>query len=88
MAKSIKKNYLYNLAFQILQVLAPLITAPYIARIIGPEGNGVSSFTQSIASYFILFASVGVASYGQRQIAMERDNKRKRSKNFLGIVPV
>ena len=82
MKKSIRKNYFYNLAFQIVTILLPLITAPYLARILGVSGTGISSYTLSIVSYFILFGSVGVASYGQREIAMNRDHKDKYSKIF------
>ena len=80
--KSIKKNYLYNLSFQILTILIPLITTPYLARILEVSGIGISSFTISIASYFILFSSFGIAEYGQRQIAMERSDKKKYSTTF------
>lgn len=82
MKKSIRKNYLYNLLFQILTILIPLITAPYLSRILGVSGIGISSYTLSIVSYFILFGSVGVASYGQREIAMNRNDIRKRTKIF------
>ena len=79
MKKSVRKNYLYNLLFQIVTILLPLVTAPYLARILGVSGIGISSYTLSIVSYFILFGSVGVASYGQREIAMNRENFKKRS---------
>lgn len=82
MKKSIRKNYFYNLAFQIVTILLPLITAPYLARILGVSGTGISSYTLSIVSYFILFGSIGVASYGQREIAMNRDHKDKYSRIF------
>ena len=80
--KSIRKNYFYNLLYQVMVVIIPLITAPYLARILGAAGIGVSSYTLSIVSYFILISSVGVASYGQREIAMCRDNREKYSKTF------
>ena len=82
MKKSIKKNYIYNLIYQILSIIIPIITAPYLARVLGVEGTGISSYTLSIVSYFILFGSIGVASYGQREIAMNRDDKYKYSKIF------
>ena len=82
MKKSVRKNYIYNLSFQIMTILLPLVTAPYLSRILGVSGTGISSYTLSIVSYFILFGSVGVASYGQREIAMLRDHKEKYSVVF------
>ena len=82
MKKSIKKNYIYNLIYQILSIIIPIITAPYLARVLGVKGIGASSYTASVVSYFVLFGSIGVASYGQREIAMHRDDKYKYSKTF------
>lgn len=82
MVKSIRKNYVYNLLYQILTILIPVITTPYLARVLGVEGTGISSYTLSIVSYFIILGSVGVASYGQREIAMQRDSKKNISKIF------
>ena len=85
MKKSIKKNYIYNLMYQILLVILPLITTPYISRILGSENIGIYSFTSSIVAYFILFGSLGVALYGQREIAFFQENKIKRSEIFWQV---
>ena len=82
---SIKKNYLYNTIYQILTMITPLITAPYISRVLGSSGVGIYSYTNSIATYFTLFAALGTASYGQREIAMHRDNPKESSKLFWEI---
>lgn len=82
MAKSIKKNYLYNLMYQIVSIIIPVITAPYLARVLGVNNTGIASYTLSIVSYFIVIGSVGVASYGQREIAMHREDKKKKTKIF------
>ena len=82
MAKSIRKNYFYNLLYEIVVLVVPLITAPYLSRVLGADGIGVSSYTLSIVSYFILVANVGTTSYGSREIAMARDNKKEMSKIF------
>ena len=66
MAKSLKKNYIYNLTYQILVMIVPLITTPYLSRVLGAESIGIYSYTLSITTYFILFGSLGVAMYGQR----------------------
>lgn len=84
--KSIKRNYLYNLLYQILILILPIITTPYISRTLGSENIGIYSFTISIVSYFMLFGSLGVHLYGQREIAYVRENKSKLQKTFLEIV--
>ena len=83
--KSIKKNYIYNLVYQILVVIIPLITAPYLARVLGVEGVGIYSYTLSNVSYFILLANIGIASFGQREIAMHRDDRKKTTKIFWDL---
>jgi O-antigen/teichoic acid export membrane protein len=60
-------------------MIFPLITFPYISRILGPEGIGKVSFATSFVSYFILLASIGIPLYGIREIARVRDNKKKLS---------
>lgn len=82
---SVKKNYIYNTFYQILTLVTPLITAPYISRIFGAEGVGIQSYTNSIAMYFTMFAALGTASYGQREIAQHRNDKREYSKIFWEI---
>lgn len=79
---SIKKNYLYNLCYQILTIITPFISAPYTARIFDADGIGIQSYTNSITSYFVLFAVLGAASYGQREIAQHRENRKKVSQIF------
>lgn len=82
---SIKKNILLSGLYQILTLLMPLITAPYIARVLGPEGVGISSFTTSIETYFAMFAALGTASYGTREIARARNDEDRRSQLFWEI---
>lgn len=83
---SIKKNYLYNLSYQILAIILPLITTPYLSRVLGAENIGIYSYSLSITTYFILFGSLGVAMYGQREIAYIQDSIKKRSKVFFEII--
>lgn len=82
---SVKKNFIYNLSYQLLTMVLPIITTPYIARVIGADGIGIQSYTYSIVSYFVLFAMLGVNNYGNRSIAMVRDSKEKLSKTFISI---
>ena len=83
--KTIIKNYIYNLIYQILVLILPLITTPYISRVLGAENIGIYSYTISIVTYFILFGSLGVALYGRRQIAYEQEKGKKYSKTFWEI---
>ena len=85
MKKSISKNYFYNLCYQILVIVLPLITTPYLSRALGAEAIGVYGYTLSIATYFVLFGSLGVAMYGQREIAYLQDEKKKRTITFWEI---
>lgn len=82
---SVKKNFIYNLTYQILIMILPLVTAPYISRVLGDEQLGVFSYTYSIASYFVLFAILGLNNYGNRTIARIRTDKRERSRTFWEI---
>ena len=84
--KSITKNYIYNLIYQVLVLILPLVTTPYISRVLGAENIGIYSYTLSIVTYFILFGSLGVALYGQREIAYYQKDKKKYSIIFWEIV--
>ena len=84
--KSIVRNYMYNLVYQILILILPLITTPYLSRVLGAEGIGIYGYTYSIVTYFVLFGSLGIALYGQREIAYVQDNPIKRKKVFLELI--
>ena len=77
--KSIKKNYIYNLTYQILAILTPLITAPYLSRVLGADGVGTYSYIESVSSYFVLFATLGLTTFGQREISYVQEDREKRS---------
>ncbi|MCV3743088.1 polysaccharide biosynthesis C-terminal domain-containing protein [Lentilactobacillus hilgardii] len=79
------KNFLYNASYQVFILLVPLITTPYIARVLGPNGIGINAYTNSIIQYFVLFGSIGVDLYGNRQIAFVRSNKKKLTQTFYEI---
>lgn len=83
--KKLKKNIILNTLYQILTIITPLITAPYISRVIRTEGVGIYSYTNSLVSYFTMFAALGTASYGVRTIALHRDDKKRYSKTFFEI---
>lgn len=80
---SLKKNLSYNIIYQIFTIMMPLITAPYLSRIIGVSGIGMYSYTFTVAEYFVFFALLGVSNYGNRTIAgCSNDN---RSFTFINI---
>lgn len=83
--KSITKNYIYNVIYQILIIIIPLITTPYLSRVLGAESIGIYSYTLSITTYFILFGSLGISVYAQREIAYVQENKEEKSKIFWEI---
>lgn len=84
--KSVVRNYMYNLIYQVLILILPLITTPYLSRVLGAEGVGIYGYTYSIVTYFVLFGSLGIALYGQREIAYVQDNPRKRKKVFFELI--
>ncbi|WP_337814536.1 flippase [Intestinibacter sp.] len=82
---SIQKNFIFNLAYQILNLLLPLITTPYISRTLGAENIGIYSYTYAIVSTFVMVGSLGIATYGQKEIASYRDNQNKSNTLFWEI---
>lgn len=83
--KTVAKNYIFNLMYQLLAIVLPLITTPYLSRVLGSEPIGIYGYTLSIVTYFVLFGSLGVAMYGQREIAYLQKDKKKRSCTFWEI---
>lgn len=66
---NIKQNILYNVSYRVFQLVLPLVTAPYISRVLGAKGVGLFSYTNAIATYFLLFAMLGISTHGVRAIA-------------------
>lgn len=79
------KNFLYNVSYQLLAIILPLITVPYVSNILGAEGIGDYAFTHANMQYFVIFGMVGITLYGNRQIAYVRDNKEKLKNTFYSI---
>lgn len=82
---SIKKNYIFSLVNKLFAVLVPILVTPFLARVLEPDGNGAISFATSVSSYFILFANLGVETYGQRVISIHRDDSIFLKKFFIEI---
>lgn len=82
---SLKKNFIYSISYQILLIVLPLITTPYISRVLGADGIGKYSYTQSVAAYFVLMAMLGISQHGNRCISQCADDINKRSLFFWNI---
>lgn len=66
---SIKKNLFYNMSYQVIGMLVPLVSSPYLSRVLGAENLGIHAYTMSIVMYFIMFILLGIGNYGNRTIA-------------------
>ena len=83
--KSLKKNLSFQTAYQLLATMLPLITSPYLSRVLGAEQLGVFSYTNSVVQYFVLFAMLGTVNYGTRSIAGCKENHEKCAEVFWNI---
>ena len=83
---SVAINYIFNLGYQLLIVLVPLIVTPYVSRVLGAEGIGAYSYAQSIVSCFALAAALGTAVHGQRVVAVVREDAADRTRVFYEIL--
>ena len=83
---SLRTNFVYNLIYQVVSLITPLVTAPYVARVLGAEGVGIYSYTQSIVIYFTLIGGLGSNTHGRREIAASRDNQQMMSNLFYEIM--
>lgn len=82
---SIKKNIVYNTILTVSNVAFPIVTTPYVSRILGVENVGVANFATTFATYFVLFASLGIPLYGIREIAKQNNDQEALSKSFSEI---
>ncbi len=80
--KSLLENYIYNSLFQVFRIISPVITIPYISRVLESDGIGAFAYTNSIVTIFILCGALGINLYGSRLIAYSRDDFDKRSRIF------
>lgn len=82
---SIKSNFIFNAIYQLTNILVPLVTLPYLSRVLHAEGLGEYSFAYSVAYYFYLFIRLGLHNYGNRTIAYVKDDSFELSKIFSEI---
>lgn len=85
MGKSLSKNLILSIGYNILTVIIPFITAPYLARVLGSQEIGVYTYVHAIASYFVMFGLLGIRNYGNRTIAFFRDDIEKLKSTFWEI---
>lgn len=88
MANSLKKNFGYNLVLTFCNYLFPLLTYPYVSRVLGVEKIGVCNFVDGIINYFVLFAALGVGSYGVREIAKCKSELGRRNTVFSNLFAI
>ena len=82
---SIRKNFIFRALYELLIFITPFITTPYVARVLGSDGAGISSYTGSVMAFFTMFAALGTPQYGLREIARHRDKPEEASKLFWEI---
>ncbi|EOH91944.1 oligosaccharide flippase family protein [Enterococcus villorum] len=83
--KHVLKNFWYQSLFQLTKIMMPIITVPIVSKALGPSGLGIFNYTNSIAQYFVLVASLGITMYGNREIALAYNRKENISKVFWEI---
>lgn len=82
------KNYFYNLLLSIANLLFPMLSFPYVSRVLGPEGIGKVQFIFSFAQYFGLVASIGIPIYGMKEIARHKNDIVARSLVFSELIAI
>lgn len=82
---SVTSNYIWNSAYQVVRIAIPLITTPYLTRVLGSEPLGVYSYTYTLAMYFTYFVLLGLNQYGNREIAKAKGDRGSLSRTFWSI---
>ncbi|MBM6866730.1 oligosaccharide flippase family protein [Bacteroides caecigallinarum] len=82
---SLKKNFLYSSILTTANYIFPLITYPYVSRILGVTNIGLYNFADSIINYFIMFSMMGIGIIGIREIAATQDDKNEKNKVFSSL---
>ncbi len=85
MDRKLIKNYLYNILYQLVKIVLPLILIPYNAKHLGESALGIYNYAGSIMNWFILFGILGINNYGNRQIAKVRNNKEELNRTFFEV---
>ena len=83
---STKKNFTYNTLLGLTNIIVPIITFPYVSRVLGPQGIGITSFAISLVTTFVILGSLGIPIYGIREIAKSKKDKVKLSNTFSELL--
>ena len=79
---NIFKNYIYQFIYQLINIVFPLLTLPYISKVLGAENLGIYTYSFSIITYLVLVSDLGIRNYGSRKIAYCRENEYELKKFF------
>lgn len=85
MKSNLKNNIIYQTLYQVLLLILPIITSPYVSRVLGAERIGIYSYSYSVANYFVLVAALGINNHGSRVIAEAKGDKEKLNQVFSDL---
>ena len=86
MDKKLVRNYIYNILYQRVKIILPLVIIPYTYAHLTPAVVGISDYAGSIMQWFVLFGILGVNTYGNREIAKVRNDRDKLNRTFFEIL--
>ena len=81
----LKQNFIYQFSYQILAIIVPLITTPYVSRVLHPEGIGDYAYTFTVVYYFFIAWMLGFDTHGQRLVAQALGDRERRSRAFSEV---
>ena len=81
----LKQNFIYQFSYQILAIIVPLITTPYVSRVLHPEGIGDYAYTFTVVYYFFIACMLGFDTHGQRLVAQALGDRERRSRAFSEV---
>ncbi|MBS5038766.1 MAG: flippase [Fusobacterium sp.] len=80
------KNYIYQFIYQLINIIFPILTLPYVSKVLGAENLGMYTYSFSIITYLILVSDLGIRNYGSRKVAYCRENKGELEKFFWELL--
>lgn len=85
-APTLRSNFIWNTSYQVVRMLTPIITTPYLARVLGSDALGTYSYTYTITTYFTYFCLLGLSQYGNREVAKAKKSPEALSEVFSSIL--
>ena len=86
--KSLKKNIIYSSILTAANYIFPLVTYPYVSRVLGVDNIGACNFVDSVINYFILFSMLGISTVGIREISQARNDRTRLNKTFSRLFTI